>query len=93
VQPKVEDEKIGSLKKVISRLQEDLVTQRLVAETLSEENQKLKSEVKKLKTSQSGLEIKVERLTSLFETTFADLTDESIQAIAKAAKDRKKTNK
>jgi hypothetical protein len=93
VQPQVEEEKVGSLKKAISRLQEDLITQKLVAETLSEENRKLRSDLKNLKTSQSGLKKKVEGLTILFETTFADLTEESIQAIVKATKDQKKTGK
>jgi integrase len=79
VQPRVEEERVDSLKKAVARLQEDLSTQKVISETLSEENQKLKSELKKLKSGQLGLEEKVEALTSLFEKTFADLTKASLK--------------
>ena len=93
VQPKVEEEKIDSLKKAISRLQEDLSTQKIVSETLSEENQKLKHELKQLKESQSGLEDKVDTMTTLFQSTFADLTKVSLKTINDIEKKDRRRNK
>jgi len=70
VQPKVEEEKIGSLKKAVAQLQEDLSTQKIISETLSEENQKLKQELKRLNKNQSTLEEKVDTMTTLFRSTY-----------------------
>jgi hypothetical protein len=80
-QPRVETEKIESLKKAVSKLQEDLSTQKIVAETVSEENRKLKSQIEDLRRSQSGLETKVDEMTNLFQATFGDLTKASIETI------------
>jgi integrase len=77
VQPGVEEEKVDLLKKAVSRLQEDLNTQKIISETLSEENQKLQYELKRLKKSQLTLEEKVDTMTSLFRTTFNDSTKTS----------------
>jgi len=80
-QPKIETEKIDSLKKAINRLQEDLSTQKIIAETVSEENQKLKSQIKDLRKSQIGLEKKVDKMTNIFQASFEDLTRASIKTI------------
>jgi len=45
-QPKVEMENIENLKKAISKLQEDLTIQKTITNTISEENQKMKQEMK-----------------------------------------------
>jgi integrase len=47
-QPKAETEKIESLKKAINTLQEELTRQKLITDTISEENIKTKKELKKL---------------------------------------------
>ena len=47
-QPKIETEKIESLKNAINRLQEDLTQQRLITETISEENVRTKKEIDRL---------------------------------------------
>jgi integrase/ribosome assembly protein YihI (activator of Der GTPase) len=47
-QPKIEAEKIESLKSAINRLQEELTQQRVITDTISEENVKVKKEIKKL---------------------------------------------
>lgn len=80
-QPKIEIEKIESLKKAINKLQEDLSTQKIIAETVSEENHKLKSQIKELKKGQLGLEKKVDKMTTMFQATFGDLTKSSIETI------------
>jgi integrase len=93
-QPKIEAEKMDSLKKAINRLQEDLGTQKIIAETVSEENRKLKSEIEELKMGQSGLEEKVDTMTTLFQNTFGDLVKTSVETIVdieKKAKTEKKT--
>jgi integrase len=48
-QPKIETEKIESLKKAIVKLQDDSNTHRIVAETISEDNLKVKTEVAQLR--------------------------------------------
>jgi integrase len=80
-QPKVETEKIESLKKAINKLQEDLTAQKIISETVSEENKKLKKEIKELKESQLRVENKVDKMTTMFQATFKDLTKASIDAI------------
>jgi len=47
-QPKVETEKIDSLKDAITKLQEDLTRQKLITETISQENIKTKEQLEKL---------------------------------------------
>jgi integrase len=47
-QPKIETEKIESLKNAINKLQEDLTQQRLITETISEENVRTKKEIDRL---------------------------------------------
>jgi hypothetical protein len=80
-QPKIETEKVESLKKAVNKLQEDLSTQKIIAETISEENRKLKSQIEDLKKGQSSLETKLDEMTNLFQATFGDLTKASIETI------------
>lgn len=47
-QPKIETEKIDSLKSAVTNLQEELTRQRLITETMSEENIKTKQKLDKL---------------------------------------------
>jgi ribosome assembly protein YihI (activator of Der GTPase) len=47
-QPKIEAEKIESLKSAINKLQEDLTQQKVITDTISEENVKVKKEIEKL---------------------------------------------
>jgi integrase len=47
-QPRVETEKIESLKNAVNRLQEDLTRQKLITDTISQENIRTKQELKKL---------------------------------------------
>jgi len=47
-QPKIERETIDSLKKAVSKLQEDLNTQTTITRTISEENQKMKKSIKEM---------------------------------------------
>jgi integrase len=47
-QPKIETEKIDSLKSAVNKLQEDLTQQRLITETISQENIKTKQQLEKL---------------------------------------------
>jgi integrase len=47
-QPKAEVETIENLKKAVTKLQDDLTTQRTIIVTLSEENQKIKNTLKKM---------------------------------------------
>jgi len=47
-QPKMEIEKIEALKNAVNRLQEDLTQQRLITETISEENVRTKKEIDRL---------------------------------------------
>ena len=46
--PRIETENIESFKKAISKLQEDLTIQKMITETISEENRKMKQEMKEL---------------------------------------------
>jgi len=80
-QLKIETEKIEPLKKAINKLQEDFNTQRLIAETVSEENSKLKSQIEKLTKSQSGLDKRVQKIETLFQGTWRELTKESVKTI------------
>ena len=89
-QPKVETEKLESLKKAINRLQEDLSTQKIIAETVSEENHKLKLQIEDLKKSQSGLETRVDKMANLFQATFGDLVKTSLETIDNLEKKSKK---
>jgi hypothetical protein len=55
-QPKIETEKIESLKNAINRLQEDLTQQRLITETISEENVRTKKEIDRLQPLMAFIE-------------------------------------
>ena len=94
-QPKIETEKIEPLKKAINKLQEDLSTQKIIAETVSEENRNLKSKIEKLGKGQSGLEKKLDSITILFQATFNDLVKTSLETIddmEKKGETKKKEN-
>jgi len=47
-QPKIETEKIESLKNIVNKLQEDLTQQRMITDTISQENVRVKKEIGKL---------------------------------------------
>jgi hypothetical protein len=47
-QPKIETEKLESLKNVVNKLQEDLTQQKLITDTISQENVRVKKEIGKL---------------------------------------------
>jgi len=95
-QPKVETEKIESLKMAVNKLQEDFNTQKTIAETVSQENYKLKSQIEDLKKRQSDLEKKVDKMTTLFQETFGDLvkasTEEIVEPKKKAETEKKKNS-
>ena len=80
-QPQIETVKIESLKKAVNKLQEDFNTQRTIAETVSEENSKLKSQIKRLTEGQSGLNKRMEKIETIFQETWKKLTKESVKTI------------
>jgi len=47
-QPKIETEKLESLKNIVNKLQEDLTQQRMITDTISQENVRVKKEIGKL---------------------------------------------
>jgi site-specific recombinase XerD len=95
-QPRIEAEKLESLKKAISKLQEDLTVQKTITETVSEENIKLKVEMEALSKGQGDLEKRMDVMTTMFRETFADLVETSVETIdayaekLKKKRDRKK---
>jgi regulator of replication initiation timing len=58
------------LKDAINILQEDLNTQKIIAETVSEENRKLRLQIEDLKKRQSDLKEKLDKMTTMFQETF-----------------------
>jgi integrase len=89
-QPKIETERIESLKNAILHLQEDVNTQKTIAETVSEENRKLKSKIQKLSKGQSGLENKVIKMEDFLGKHFAGFVEESVKTINDDVKKAKK---
>jgi len=90
-QPGIEAEKLESLKKAISKLQEELTVQKTITEAVSEENLKLKSEMEALHKGQGVLEERMDVMTTMFRETFADLVETSVETIdASAEKLRQK---
>jgi integrase len=79
--PPIETEQIASLKKAIVTLQEDVRLQRTIAETVSEENRTLKAKIETLETGQAGLEKKVDTMTTLFQTTFKNVTKTTMETL------------
>ncbi|MFH1328240.1 MAG: site-specific integrase, partial [Candidatus Bathyarchaeota archaeon] len=55
-QPKIETEKIESLKKAIVKLQEDLTSQKIISENVTEKNLELELRIEELTSGQTGLE-------------------------------------
>jgi integrase len=92
-QPKIETEKIESLKKAVNKLQEDLSTQKIIAETVSEENRKLKSQIEDLKKGQTDLNEKINNMTTMFQVTFGGLAKASAEEIVKFQKKAGKREK
>ena len=80
-QPRIEVEKLESLKKAINKLQEELTMQKTITETVSEENLKLKSEMAALNKGHGVLERRMDEMTTLFQETFADLVKASAETI------------
>jgi integrase len=68
-QPKVETEKIESLKKAIISLQEQLAEQRLITDTISEENITMKNENMDMKQRTTKTEQKLAELEKLVRQT------------------------
>jgi len=92
-QPKIEIEKIESLKMAVNKLQEDLSTQKIITETVSEENRKLKSQIEDLKKGQTGLNEKINNMTTMFQETFGGLAKSSAEEIVKFQKKARKREK
>jgi integrase len=92
-QPKIEIEKIESLKMAVNKLQEDLSTQKIITETVSEENRKLKSQIEDLKKGQTGLNEKINNMTTMFQETFGGLAKSSAEEIVKFQKKAGKREK
>jgi hypothetical protein len=69
-QPAIETGKIESLTKAINLLQEQLCAQKTIAQTVIEENQRLKAQLEIIKKNQTDLEQKVDQMTNLFQKTF-----------------------
>jgi len=84
-QPRIEAEKLESLKKAISKLQEELTVQKTITEAVSEENLKLKSEMEALHKGQGVLEERMDVMTTMFRETFADLVETSVETIDASA--------
>jgi site-specific recombinase XerD len=80
-QPRIEAEKLESLKKAVSKLQEELIVQKTIAEAVSEENLKLKADMEALSKGQGVLEKRMDEMTTLFQETFTDLVKESAETI------------
>ena len=72
LKPKIEEEKVDSLRKAVTRLQEDLNTQKIISETLAEENHNLKLQIEGLNKGQTDLKQKVDEMTNMFQKTFGD---------------------
>jgi integrase len=103
-QPKIEAEKIESLKSAINRLQEELTQQRVITDTISEENVKVKKEIEKLNPlidfvnglEESGqLQIFLDLLENSEEIGFpegsfvnVDLPKELIESVDRTAKEK-----
>jgi len=93
-QPKIETEKIESLKKAIVKLQEDLTSQKIINEVITKKSLEQKLELDKLKKGQTGLERKVDVImTTLFQTSFGDLLKSSIETVDELEKRTKKKKK
>lgn len=87
--PKVEIDKIESLKNAVNKLQEELTVQKNITETVSEENLRLKSEMEELAKGQSALQEKVGEMTTIFRKAFEELTVTSVGTVADHAKAEK----
>jgi site-specific recombinase XerD len=79
--PRIEVEKLESLKKAVSKLQEDLTVQKTITEAVSEENLKLKAEMEALHKGQGALEKRMDVMTTMFQETFTDLVETSVETI------------
>lgn len=93
-QARIETKKIESFEKTINHLQEQLISQRIINETVTKKNLELESQIENLTRGQAGLKKEVEEIrTTLFGESFGDLVKSSIETIneiEKKAKAKKK---
>ena len=82
-QPQIETDKIESLNKAIVKLQEELISQKIINEAVTKENLKQKLELAKLKKGHKETDKKIDAImTTLFQSTFSDLLKSSMEKIA-----------
>ena len=91
--PKIEKENIESLKRAVSKLQEDLTTQKTITTTISEENIKMKKSIKEINEGLSERILKLmayalslankENPEALQSALIKTLNDPSIQKLVK----------
>lgn len=66
-QTKTETEQTGALKKAVAKLSEDLSTQRLVSDTVSQKNVKIEQELQEMKKQMREMQITLEYLRKISE--------------------------
>ncbi|MFC1487698.1 hypothetical protein ACFLRN_08445, partial [Thermoproteota archaeon] len=93
-QAKIVTEKFESFEMTINHLQEQLISQKIVNETVTKKNLELESRIEDLTRGQEGLDKQVEEIrTTLFGKSFGGLMKSSIETIndiEKKAKAKKK---
>jgi len=93
-QANIETEKIESFEKTINHLQEQLISQRIINETVTKKNLELESQIEALTKRQGDLAKEVEEIsTTLFGKSFGDLVKSSIETINEIEKKAKAKNK
>lgn len=81
-QPDFEADKVESLNKAIVKLQEDLTAQKIINEAITKENLRQKKELENLQKEHKELDQKVNKImTTLFQSTFHDTVESSMQTI------------
>lgn len=93
--PKIETKKMDLMEKTITKLQEDLTSQKIITETVTKTNLELKSEIEELKKGQSGLDNRVAKIEQIFQATFEKLSKTTVETIVDHEKkaETKKKNK
>ena len=94
-QPKIDTKKMDLMEKTITKLQEDLTSQKIITETVTKKNLELKSEIEELKKGQSGLDNRVDKIEQIFQATFEKLSKTTVETIVDHEKkaETKKKNK
>ena len=69
-QPKIQTETIETLKKAVAKLQEDLTIQTTITKTISEENQKMKKDIKEM---DEGL---TDKMLEMMKTALSEMKNE-----------------